>query len=205
MALHALSRMGATDERLKDYFHWWEENRALPRDNACQIARCDWRQYLGRTAKFAALSATFRDWIAGCGSEEVIEAVFPALSDGVGAAAFHGLIRLAYGIEADHAGEIAAALAGLCARYDDLGLLYSRPAQSPGVGVAFTGLAEALGGASFTGQGIIGKMGAAVSDRRFAAAFSRPSISAALLPGLARISIALYWQTAEFTVLHMVT
>ena len=48
-------------------------------------------------------------------------------------------------------------------------------------------------------------MGATVSDRRFAAASSRPPISAALLPGLARISIALYWQTADFTVLDMVT
>ncbi len=38
MALFALSRMGAPDERLIEYFHWWEENRALPRrDSGCEI------------------------------------------------------------------------------------------------------------------------------------------------------------------------
>src|SRR5690242_14811574 len=37
MALIALSRMGASDARLVEYFGWWEENRALPRrDNGRQ-------------------------------------------------------------------------------------------------------------------------------------------------------------------------
>src|SRR5262249_10884574 len=31
MALYALSRLGASDDRLEEYFGWWEENRALPR------------------------------------------------------------------------------------------------------------------------------------------------------------------------------
>jgi hypothetical protein len=40
MALFALSRMGAPDERLIEYFHWWEENRALPRrDSGYEISR----------------------------------------------------------------------------------------------------------------------------------------------------------------------
>ena len=146
MALYALSRIEATDERLKDYFRWWEENRASPRRySGCRINRRDWPQYVGQAAKFDALSATFREWIAERGSEEVIEAVFPALSDGMRLAAFHGLISLAYGVEVDHAGEIAAGLAGLCARYDDLGLPAYQPAPCQGAGAAFSRLAEALG------------------------------------------------------------
>jgi hypothetical protein len=197
MALYALSRMGATDKRLTEFFRWWEANRSLPRrDSGCRIDRRDWRQHVGDARIFDALSATFRDWITERGSDEVVGAVFPAVSGGVAAAAFHGLIRLAYGIEAGHAGEIAAGLAALCARHDDLGLPAYRPSPSPAADAAFAALAEALGGASFTGQGIIGKMRAAVSDPRFTAAFSRPPMSRALLPDLARISIALYGRPA---------
>src|SRR5437899_388324 len=102
MALVALSRMGAAEERLVDYFHWWEENRALPRHDSGQlIDRGDWKQYTGDPRMFDALSDTFRRWTADRGSDEVISAIFPELSGGVAAVAFHGLIRLAYGIESD--------------------------------------------------------------------------------------------------------
>ena len=111
MALFALSRMGAPDERLIEYFHWWEENRALPRrDSGYEISRNEWHQHLGDAQMFDALSNCFRRWVLDRGSTEVIGAVFPRISGGVAAAAFHGLIRLAYGIEADHAGEIGAGL-----------------------------------------------------------------------------------------------
>jgi hypothetical protein len=126
------------------------------------------------------------------------------LGCGQGAAAFHGLIRLAYGIEADHVGEVGAGLATICSRYVDLGLNFDEAPPTASVEAAFARIAEALGGAVFTGGGIIGDMRAA-ADPRFAAAFSLPPIGRALLEDLARQSIALYWQTSNFTVLHMVT
>jgi hypothetical protein len=206
MALFALSRMGASDERLIDYFRWWEGNRALPRrDSGREIGRNDWHQHIGEPQMFDALSDCFRRWVLDSGSTEVFGAVLPRVSCGVAAAAFHGLIRLAYGIEADHAGEIGAGLATLCSRYVDLGIEVDRTPSTASVKAAFAKLADVLGGAAFTGQGIIGKMRAAASDPRFAAAFSWPPIGPALLAELARASIALYWQTADFTVLHMVT
>jgi Questin oxidase-like len=206
MALFALSRIGASDERLIEYFRWWEENRALPRrDSGREIDRNDWHQHIGEAQMFDALSDCFRRRVLDRGSTEVIGAVFPQVSCGVAAAAFHGLIRLAYGIEADHAGEIGAGLATLCSRYVDLGIEVDRTPSTASVKTAFAQLADALGGAAFTGQGIIGKMRAAASDPRFRAAFSSPPIGPALLEELARVSIALYWQTADFTILHMVT
>ena len=204
MALFALSRMGASDERLIDYSRWWEENRALPRrDSGREIDRNEWHQHIGEAQMFDALSDCFRRWVLDSGSTEVIAAVFPGVSCGVAAAAFHGLIRLAYGIEADHPGEIGAGLATLCSRYVDLGI--DRTPSTASVKAAFVQLADALGGAAFTGQGIIGKMRAAASDPRFQTAISSPPIGPALPEELARASIALYWQTADFTVLHMVT
>jgi hypothetical protein len=121
--------MGAAEERLVEYFHWWEENRALPRrDSGRQIDRGDWKQYTGDPRMFDALWDTFRRWTADRGSAEVIRAVFPELSGGVAAVAFHGLIRLAYGIETDHAGEIAAGLAAICSPMSTLAFkLAKRP------------------------------------------------------------------------------
>lgn len=206
MALVALSRMGASDERLVEYFRWWEENRALPRrDSGRSIDRPDWRRYIGDASMFDALRECFQRWISDDSSAAVIGEVFPALETGVAAAAFHGLIRLAYGIEADHAGEIAAGLAALGSRHVELGVELEKAPPAPSVRAALARIADALGGSSFTGQGIVGRMLAAASDPRFRAAISIPPIRPALLAELADASIALYWQAADFAVLHMVT
>jgi hypothetical protein len=206
MALVALSRMGATPERLREYFNWWEANKALPRrDSGSDIRRDEWRRHVGEPPMFDAFSQTFRHWIDDRGADEVVGTVFPILCGGIAAAAFHGLIRLAYGIEADHAGEIAAGLATLCARYVELRLEVDAAPASPSVAAAFGHLAEALAGAAFTGEGIIGRMRAAAADARFVAALTRPPIGEELLAELAGSAIALYWQTGDFTVLHMVT
>ncbi len=206
MALLALSRLGATDQRLTGYFGWWEENRALPRrDSGRPVGRAEWRRCLGEADMFDALSTMFRDWVAERGAGEVVGEVFPVAAAGVAAAAFHGLIRLAYGLDAGHAGEIGAGLATLCSRYAPLGVDAERAPTSPSVATSLNAIATALDGAVFTGAGIIGRMQAASADPRFAAAFSTPPIGATLLTELARAGIALYWQTGDFTVLHMVT
>lgn len=48
-------------------------------------------------------------------------------------------------------------------------------------------------------------MQSATADPRFAEALSVPPIGPGLLGDLARIAITLYWQTSDFTVLHMMT
>jgi hypothetical protein len=206
MVLIALSRMGASDERLTEYFRWWEDNRALPRrESSRQVEHGQWQQYIGDGSMFAALSDYFQQRILDSDSAEVITAVFPAISRGVGAAAFHGLIRLAYGIEVDHPGEIAAGLATLCSRYVDLRLSSRKAPSSTTVAAAFRRIADAVRGSSFTGQGIIGRMVAAASDARLRAAFSVPPTKPDLLDEIARAGITLYWRQPNFTILHMVT
>lgn len=205
MALYALARMGASDERLVEYFHRWEADRALPRiESERQVEREEWTRHIGDAAMFSALWEFFSDRVAKRGPAEIVGEVFPLVSGGIGAAAFHGLIRLAYGIEADHAGEIGAGLATLCARYADLGIRKD-PGRATGIEEALARISERLSGVPFAGQGIIGRMLAAAADPRFAAGFALPSIGPEFLGSFARVAIALYWQTGNFTVLHMVT
>jgi hypothetical protein len=205
MALYALAQMGASDERLTEYFGWWEENRALPRgDTGRRIEADEWEQYIGEPTMFSALWEIFTRRGMDRGIDEVVGDVFPLVSGGIAAAAFHGLIRLAYGIEADHLGEIGAGLATICSRYANLGLP-DHPPTAASVEEALARIAGRLSGSVFTGQGIIGKMLAATADPQFAGAFSVPSMGTTLLDDLARVAITLYWQTSNFTVLHMVT
>src|ERR1044071_7164054 len=56
MALVAMSRMGAGDDRLIEYFRWWEDNRALPRSESGRKVD-DWQQHIGDAAMFAGCCA----------------------------------------------------------------------------------------------------------------------------------------------------
>ena len=207
MALFALSRLGASDSRLQEYFGWWEQNRALPRRPSPRpVSAGSWRSEIGQSDMFDALAASFRARGEAEGADALISEVYPAVADGVAAAAFHGLIRLAYGVEAGHRGEIGAGLATLCSRHAPLGVSLEAAPETASVEAGFVRISEALGGRRFTGQGIIGRMQAAAADLHFVASLSRPALPPpTLLAELAGIAIRLYWQTADFTVLHLVT
>ncbi len=118
MALIALAKMGASPERLRQFFDRWEREVALiapPVDTT--ITRRDWTEHLGDLAAFGALRQCFQDWVMDAGPVPVIEAVLQAGRFAPASNAFHALIRLAYGIEAGHAGEIASGLASFVASY----------------------------------------------------------------------------------------
>jgi hypothetical protein len=155
---------------------------------------------------FDALATAFRRRAEDAGSDVLVGDVFPVVADGVAAAAFHGLIRLAYGIETGHRVEIASALATLCSRHAPLGISLDAAPEVASAEAGFVRIAAALGGTRFTGQGIIGRMQAAAADLHFVASLSCPALPPlALLEDLARVAIRLYWQTGDFTVLHLVT
>lgn len=206
MALVALARMGATADRLQGYFAWWEQNRALPRVDGSPIERRDWHRHRGDATAFPALADSFRTWIADAGADAVLAEVFPAIADGIAAAAFHGLIRLGYGIEVNHAGEIAAGLAALTARHQPLNLPAGSAAPAASAEAALAAVAAALDGARFEGNTITARLAAAAADPRLCEAMpGLPGASDELLPDLAGVAIRLLWQTDNFTVLHMVT
>ena len=214
MALVALSRIGATDERLIEFSLVGGE----PRSASARQRSADRSQRLAtihrRCSDVASLGGLLPALDRRSKQRGGREHGFPPVSGGVAAAAFHGLIRLAYGIEADHAGEIAGGLATLCSRYADLGVPVDRAALNISVEAALVRIAQGLGDTVFTANSIIGKMRAAAADPQFKAAFSCPPIGPALLEDVARASITLYWRAINtledrnfnfLTILHMVT
>ena len=205
MTLVALSKLGASDERLAEYFNYWEGKFALPRAGEEQpISRQDWASGLSRHEAFWPLADLFAAWIAESNVETVVGAVLPRVECGPGAIAFHAMIRLAYGLEANHRGEVAAGLAAWVASYRDLALDLNGAQVASSVGEGLSSIRMAVGGGA--------PMSGSISRAMIAVA-ANPDFRAALLaqpPGdllgeLSRAAIRLYWGTSNFTVLHMVT
>ena len=62
----------------------------------------------------------FRQWLVHEGVDELLHQALPWLMQGCGAAAFHGLIRIAYAYPSMAAAELADALADWSCRWVDL-------------------------------------------------------------------------------------
>lgn len=206
MALTALARMGASAERLRAFHDQWERRYALPavRDNLA-IRREQWRQQLGQVDRHRALQACFQSWMSERGVDAVLEDVLSQMPFAPASAAFHALIRLSYGLESGHTGEAAAGLAhlvtaNLCIDAPQQG---RRIVQSVQEGLAT--LSTAMAGRHYAGTSITARIRQVATDPHFIDALPAMPADGAVLDELAAFAIAAYWQTSDFTVLHMVT
>lgn len=205
MALCALAEMGASDQRLQEFFDMWRERYAIAAPaNTNRIERADWQAWLGKPDAFGALSECFAEWMHANGIDAVARAVLRAQPFAPATGAFHAIIRLAYGLEVNHAGEAAAALAAYVSGY--LPVDAAQLPSAPAVEAALERLSQAMQGKSYASAGpsITAKLRGVAHDPVFAAALSMPP-SASLLDEMARAAIQIYWQTNDFTALHMVT
>ncbi len=209
MALTALANMGASDARLRAFFAMWEEKYAIPAPvssaSSVSIAQEDWQQHL-RGDDFEALQACFEGWIEQAGVDAVLADVLDKIPFAPATGAFHALIRLGYGLEAGHVPEMAAGLAYLMVGNLDVALESGQIMPTvPTVEAGFASISAAMAGCKFEGESIVGRVRAAVTDPRFGPALRNVPITPDLLAQMARLAIALYCQTRNFTVLHMVT
>jgi len=117
MALVALARLGADDERLRSFEAAYAKRlHAAPPVEPWPAGEA-WKQRLGDPRAWPAYRALFAQWIEAESAAEVLGQVLPALMPGVAASAFHGPIRVAYAITANHAGELGDALAYWACRW----------------------------------------------------------------------------------------
>jgi hypothetical protein len=166
-----------------------------------------------RAARRPPLQAGFASALARQGRDAVLRETLPLLVTGVGAAAFHGVIRTAHAVESQHAGELAAALAYWAARWMPL------PAPDA-AGPPIEGVADWLAAidASLLQEDSGRHTDAAlISDRMQALATTttyrgwagrlqtRGRDPGALLHELALAAAARYAATRNFTVLHLAT
>ena len=203
MALVALARLGASDERLAEFATRYARRLHAAPAVAPWPAGDAWRAQLGRPGAWPIYRGLFRDWMQHEGPADVLHQALPGLMAGVGAAAFHGPIRVAYAVAANHADELADALAYWACRWFPLG--EPPPSGSvvdPALLLASFDFADDLPEAALISQ----RMASAASHPRFAPAADRLHVDLrSTLPRLAHLAAERYAAGADFTVLHLVT
>ncbi|MFM0361146.1 questin oxidase family protein [Paraburkholderia sediminicola] len=206
MALVALAGMGASPTRLQEFFDMWERDYAFsaPPVNTI-VSRHEWSRQLGNAAAFGALRLCFLDWIAEAGSVPVISAVLKEVPFAPATQAFHALIRLAYGIEAAHPGEIASGLAALISSHLPIDARFDEARTAENVDAGFDHVVRAIDDSVVQGNSITSRLRAVACDVRFRQAVLAPPVVVSLLDDLAQATIGAYWRSPDFTVLHTVT
>jgi len=206
MCLYALHAMGASDQRLLDFYDWYVPRLTRRPAATGRIERDDWRSALGRHTANAEYFELFSEQAEGTSIERLLHEYLPELFSGVGGGGFHPLIRLAYALEMQSRDELCEALAAWCMVYAPLGepeLIERRPLHESVTEIASD---PYFRGARFTQRGILRRMQQAAADPRFAAALRRSAPPKdGLVASLAKLSLHTFLSAPSFVTLHLVT
>jgi hypothetical protein len=111
MALVAKQRLGANDDELRRFATAYSRRLVPLSTSKVLLDRETWKSTIGDRDAGTELRKYFARRIAEDGVDTTLRAHLPALLPGVAGAGFHGVIRLAYAIEASSSPHIAAGLA----------------------------------------------------------------------------------------------
>lgn len=204
MALTALHALGADDARLSAFFDGHVPRLdAAPAAGQWEAGRA-WADRLGEPGAFADYQALFTEWLLHERPEAVLPQVLPVLMRGVGAAAFHGLIRTAYAVQAQHLGELAEGLAYWACRFLPLGALPDEPAGRHATDDPEVAL-RSLRASPSRARLIFERMRDAAAEPQLHAAVARLRIGERTLPQLAQLAAWAYAGSGNFAVLHLLT
>ncbi len=205
MALHAMAELGASAADLhRQYDHDTAKLRRLPAAPAPEPWP-RWTDHLGDLAAYQRFEAQFVASIARLGSTAVLADAVPRLWSGFGAVALHGVIRLAHAVEVDHPGELAAALAAWAAQHARL------PNAQPSRPLPLESWVKTLLPLAQEWRSPAPLISLRMLDAAQTPAFATCRLdlcgvrSRNDLAPLARTCAALYAQTGNFTVLHLLT
>ncbi|MDE2564996.1 MAG: DUF4243 domain-containing protein [Burkholderiales bacterium] len=208
MALMALQRLGADDARLHAYARGYVSRlRPAPPDRGPadeEPVRPRWKALLGRQGTWPAWRRRFARWLQRDGSDAVLHAALPRLLPGCAGAAFHGLIRTAYAVQAGDGQELADALAHWACVWQRLPTARAsagRPTRDPAA--LLRGLPHTSG--PVPGALIADRVAVIAAHPGFAAAVAALQVDDRTLEGLARGAAELYARSGNFTVLHLLT
>lgn len=205
MALMALHALGADEQRLRQFFDLHRQ-RLPPVPVAPVDEGCVDEVLFGQIDHFGVLRQRFSAELAVAGRNEVLRRWLPALVPGCAGAAFHGLIRTAYAVEAGHLAELAAALAYWAARWTPLPLPMPPAAVDADTPDAWLErLQQATPGPHLSERSIAGRAARLVGTPAFLPWAGPAPVASDWPVRLARAAVLRYLSSGDFTVLHLVT
>jgi len=202
MVLWALHRLGADEARIDSFARGYSTRLAPAPATQRWPAGDPWQARLGDRAAWPAYRSLFVDWLKAEFAGDVLAQVLPVLMQGVGAAAFHGVIRTAYAVQSAHRQELADALAYWACRWLPLG-----PCEAPaGTEPDPARLLPALAVPKEEHDLIFQAMTAAAQLPGFDATVARLAIDERTLTRLATLAAEVHAASGgNFVVLHLLT
>jgi hypothetical protein len=203
MALTALHRLGADDDRLQSFAAAYRGRLRPARPPRPWPSGDAWFSRLGEADAWPLYRDLFDQWLQHEDAGEVLRAVLPRLMQGSGGAAFHGLIRVSSAVQAAWRPELADALAAWASRWL---ALEPRAATTPDTRDPAE-LLRAWGGPRrpVRGRLILERLQAVAAEPGFDTAVGRLAADAGTLAPLARGAATLYAASGSFTLLHLMT
>ena len=209
MVLEAMARLGASAERLREFYDFYRSENKVPppAGPVAPIDRMSWRSALGDRSREADYRAFFQGEVSRLGGSAAIRHYVPQLAPGVAASALHAMMRTAYGVMRNDDIEIGTALGYWATCYLPL---RDEPAGPPDIEDPL-GLALAMHGTpSYANvepesdhlwhwMREVGTMDC------FAPLIGRWKMGPDCIERVARLSAALYASTMTFEAVHAVT
>jgi hypothetical protein len=212
MALAALDALGADAQRLDQFTVTYRATHALVEHAPAGRAIPDWTECLGQYDALPELRASLSLLLSQQGAAALLEQALPRLLESPGAAAFHGLIRVAHALESGVEAELVEGLAYWSSRWEPLP--EAPLPTAPGIADPAEWL-DALDAAwrdepvSSDAPLIAQRMQKVARGKGWCHQAGRLELTTlspeALLAALARAATARYMRTRNFTVLHLVT
>jgi len=200
MTLLALARLGAPEARLNAFAQRYSQRLQPAPAPAPWPAGDAWASRLGERESWPAYRDLFGEWLLHEHSSDVLRQALPRLMQGCGAAAFHGLIRTAYALQAARRQELADALAYWACRWLDLGASLGAGAVDDAEAVL-----RQLRAVPSSADLIFQRMQAAAQTPHFKTTVARLRVHEGTLPQLAALAAQAHAATGNFTALHLVT
>ncbi|MCO4795655.1 MAG: questin oxidase family protein, partial [Bacteriovoracaceae bacterium] len=120
MALLALRELGASDKRLLEFYDF-DTKKLEPTKEATKVINDEnWKDFFGEYELETSYIKYFKSVVEINGIDKTLEKYFDILIEGVGAAAFHPIIRLSYAVTENNKDEVAISLATWATSYVNL-------------------------------------------------------------------------------------
>lgn len=214
MAQFAMFRMGANDadfNRFSNHYICLHDLPPVGSTTGIRLQDDNWQDYLGTRKYFADYRLFFGEQLNKLGRKRYLGVYFNSLVGGISSAAFHSLIRLAYGVDSENDEEILSGMAYLADAYLELhGPLPKTSTSGTSLHDQMNYVSSELASGRLklpALEGIIFQKMEAVSQPDVLADISdNLSIPAGTtLRDFADLALNLYLSTKDFTTLHTVT
>lgn len=209
MTVTALRALGADEARVEAFAKTYAKRLKRKKVGKTTIDPLLLSARIGDPTVYPAALNHFTSSIEEDGRADTLARYLPELTESVGAAAFHGVIRLAYGLVADEDAEIAAGLAYWWSRAETVRFARSIGAANDNAQTTLEDVAEAFRKQRkklvLDQPTISERIAAVVAEPRIGSVLTRAAAADVDFDQIAATALRIYLASGDFTAIHCVT